>query len=132
MISFRIDWFDLVFVQKTFKSLLQHHRVKASILQCSAFFMAQISHLHVTTEKTITLTKLTFVGKVMSLGFNTLSRFVTAFLPRSERRLISWLQSLSAVILELKKIKSGTVFIVFPSICHENGPRCHDLSFLNV
>ena len=106
LISFRIDWFDLVVVQRTLKSLLQYHSVKASVLQCSAFFVVQISHPHVTTEKTITLTKLTFVGKVMSLRFNTLSRFVTDLLLRSERRLISWPQSLSAVILEPQMINS--------------------------
>ena len=104
LISFRIDWFDLLAVQEspeTLKSLLQHHSSKASILWCSAFFIVQLSHPYMTTGKTIALTKQTFVGKVMSLLFNMLSRLVTAFLPRSKRLLISWLQSPSAVILEL-------------------------------
>ena len=118
-ISFRIDWFDLLAVQGTFESLLQHHNSKASVLWCSAFFMLQLSHPYMTTGKTITLTKWTFVGKVMSLLFNTLSRFLIAFLPRSKRLLISWLQSPSAVIMEPKKIKSLTVSIDSPSICHE-------------
>ena len=108
LISFRIDWFDLLAVHKTLKSLLQHHSSKASILQCSAFFMVQLSHPYMTTGKTIALTRWTFVGKVMSLLFKMLSRFVIAFLPRSKRLLISWLQSPSRVILELKKIKSIT------------------------
>ena len=124
---------DLLAVQGTLKSLLQHDRSKASILQCSAFFVVQLSHLYMTTEKTIALTRQTFVGKVMSLLFNMLSRLVIAFLPRSKCLLISWLQSPSAVILEPKKIKSVTVSILSPSICHEvKGPRCHDLHFLNV
>ena len=111
LISFRIDWFDLLAVQVTLKSLLQHHSSKASILQLSAFFMVQLSHTYMTTGKTVTLTIWTFVGKVMSLLFNTLSRFVIAFLPRSKRLLISWPQSQSTVILEPKKIKSITIFI---------------------
>ena len=119
LISFRMDWLDLLAVQGTLKSLLQHHSSKASILQCSAFFMVQLSHPYVTTGKTIALTRRTFVGKVMSLLFNMLSRLVIAFLPRSKRLLISWLQSPSAVILEPKNIKSVTVSIVSPSICHE-------------
>ena len=119
MISFRIDWFDLLAMHGTLKSLLQHHNLKASILRCSAFFMVQLSHPYMTTGKTIALTKQTFVGKVISLLFNMLSRFVIAFLPRSKRLLISWHQSTSAVILEPKKIKSVTVSIVSPSICHE-------------
>ena len=119
LISFKIDWFDLLAVQGTLKSLLQHHNSKASILRCSAFFMVQLSHPYMTTGKTIPLTRQTFVGKVMSLLFNMLSRLVTAFLPRSKRLLISWLQSPSTVILEPKKIKSLTVSIVSPSICHE-------------
>ena len=102
-ISFRIDWFDVLSVQGTLKSLLQHHSSKASILQHSAFFMVQFSHPDITTGKIIALTRWTFVSKVMSLLFNTLSRFVIAFLPRSKRLLISWLQSPSAVILEPKK-----------------------------
>jgi len=108
----------LLAVQGTLKSLLQHHSSKASVLQCSAFFMIQLSHPYMTTGKTIALTRRTFVGKVMSLLFNMLSRLVIAFLPRSKRLLISWLQSPSKAILEPKKIKSVTVSIVFPSICH--------------
>ena len=104
LISFRIDWLDLLAVQGILKSLFQHHSSKALILQHSAFFMVQLSCPYMTTRKTIALTKRTFVGKVMSLLFNMLSRFVIAFLPRSKRHLISWLQSLSAVILEPKKI----------------------------
>ena len=119
MISFRIDWFDLLAIQGTLKSLLQHHSSKASILWCSAFFIVQLSHPYMTAGKTIALTIWTFVGKVMALLFNIQFRFVITFLPRSKRLLISWLQSLSTVILELKKIKSLTVSIVLPSICHE-------------
>ena len=111
LISFRIDWFDLLAVQGTLKSLLQYHSSKASILRHSAFFMVQISHPYMTTRKTVTLTRWTSVGKVMSLLFNMLSRLVIAFLPRSKHLLISWLQSPSAVILEPKKIKSLTVSI---------------------
>ena len=118
-ISFRIDWFDLLAVQGTLKSLLQHHSLKASILWCIAFFLVQLSHLYVTTVKTIVLTIQIFVSKVMSLLFNTLSRLVIAFLPRSKCLLISWLQSPSAEILEPKKIKSVTVCTVPRSICHE-------------
>ena len=114
-----IDWFDLLAVQGTLKSLLQHHSSKASVLQCSAFFMVQLSHPYMTPGKAIALTRLTFVGKVMSLVFNTLFRFVIPFLPGSKHLLISWLQLLSAVILEPKKIKSVTVSIVSLSICHE-------------
>ena len=110
---------DLLAVQGTLKSLLQHHSSKASIPQCSAFFIAQLSHPYMTTAKTIALTRRTFVGKIMSLLFNMLSRLVIAFLPRSKCLLISWLQSPSAVILEPQKIKSVTVFAVSPSICHE-------------
>ena len=110
---------DLLAVQGTLKSLLQHHSSKASSLLCSAFFIVQLSHLYMTTGKTIALTRQTFVGKVMSLLFNVLSRLVIAFLPRSKRLLISWLQSLSTVILEPPKIKSDTVSTVSPSICHE-------------
>ena len=120
LISFRIDWFDLLVVQGTLKSILQHHSSKASILWCSAFFMVQLSHPYMTIGKTIVLTRQTFVGKVMSLLFNMLSRLVIAFLPRSKRHLlISWLQSPSAVILEPKKIRSVSVSIVSSSICHE-------------
>ena len=119
LISFRMDWLDLLAVQGTLKSLLQHHSSKASILLCSAFFIVQLSHSYMTTGKTITLTRQTFVGKVISLLFHMLSRFVMAFLPRSKGLSISWLQSPSAVILEPRKIKSATVSIVSPSICHE-------------
>ena len=114
-----MDWFDLLSVQVTLKSLLQHHSSEASILWCSAFFIFQLSHPYMTTGKTIALTRQIFVGKLMSLLFNMLSRFVIAFLPRSKRLLISWLQSPSAVTLEPPKIKSLTVSIVFPSIFHE-------------
>ena len=119
VISFTMDWLDLLAVQGTLKSLLQHHSSKASILQHSAFFIVQVSHPYLTTGKTKTLTRWTFVGKVMSLLFNTLSRLVITFLPRSKCLLVSWLQSPSAVILEAKKIKSLTVSIVSLSICHE-------------
>ena len=105
LISFRIGWFDLLVVQGTLKSLLQHHSSKASILQCSAFFIVQFSHPYMTTGKIIALIRWTFVGKVMSLLFNILSKLAITFLPRSKRLLISWLQSPSAVILEPKKIK---------------------------
>ena len=119
LISFRMDWLDLLAVQGTLKSLLQHHSSKASILWCSAFFTVQFSHPYMTTGKTIVLTQQTFVGKVMSLLFNMLSRLVITFLPRSKCLLISWLQSPSAVILEPPKIKSDTVSTVSPSICYE-------------
>ena len=109
LISFRMDWFNLLDVQVTLKSLLQHHRSKASILQHSAFFIIQLSHPYMTIGKTIPLPRRTFVGKVMFLLFNMLSRLVITFLPRSKRLLISWLQSPSAVILEPPKIKSATV-----------------------
>ena len=133
LISFRMDCLDLLAVQGTLKCLLQHHSSKASILRCSAFFIVQLSHPYMTTGKTIALTRQTFVGKVMSLLFNMLSRLVITFLPRSKRLLISWLQSPSAVILEPKKIKWATVSTVSPSISHEvMGPDGHDLSFLNV
>ena len=118
LISFRMDWLDLLAVQGTLKSLLQHHSSKASILQPSAFFIVQLSHPYMTTGKTISLTRWTFVGKVMSLLFNMLPRFVIAFLPRNKRLLISWLQSPPAVTLEPPKIKSVTVSTVSPSICH--------------
>uniref|UniRef100_A0AC11D216 Uncharacterized protein n=1 Tax=Ovis aries TaxID=9940 RepID=A0AC11D216_SHEEP len=120
LISFRMDWLDLLAVQGNLKSLLQHHSSKASILRCSAFFTVQLSHPYMTTGKTIALTRRTLVGKVMSLLLNILSRLVIIFLPRSKRLLISWLQSPSAVILEPRKIKSDTVSTVSPpSICHE-------------
>ena len=117
--SFRMDWLDLLAVQGTLKSFLQHHSSKASILWCSAFFIVQFSHPYMTTGKTIALTRRTFVGKVMSLLFNMLSRLVIAFVPKSKHLLISGQQSLSAVILEPQKIKSLTVSIIFPSICHK-------------
>ena len=132
LISFRIDWLDLLAVQGTLKSLLQHHSSKAPILLYSAFFIVQLSHPYMTTGKTIPLTRWTFVGKVMSLPFNMLSRLVINFLPRSEHLLISWLQSPSAVILELRKIVNHC-FLCFPIYLPWNdGTRCHDLSFLNV
>ena len=133
LIYFRMDWLDLLAVQGTLKSLLQHHSSKASILQHSAFFIVQLSHSYMTTGKTIALTRWIFVGKIVSLLFNILSSLVLAFLPRSKRLLISWLQSPSVVIWEPKKIKSVTVSIVSSSICHEvMGPDEHHHSFLNV
>ena len=119
LISFRIDWFDLLAVQGTLKSLLQHHSSKASILWCSAFFMVQLSHRYMTTGKTIALTKCTFVSKLMSPPFNMLSRLVIALLPRSKHLLISWLQLPAAVILEPPKIKFLMVSTISPTICHE-------------
>ena len=119
LISFRMDWLDLLAVQGTLKRLLQHHSSKASILRHSVFFTVQLSHLYMTTGKTIALTRQTFVGKVMSLLFNMVSRLVITFLLRSKCLLITWLQSPSAVILEPPKIKFVTVSIVSPSICHE-------------
>ena len=110
---------DLLSVQRTLKSLLQHYSSKASILRCSVFIIVQLSHPYMTTGKNIALTRWTFVGKVMSLIFNMLSKLVLAFLPRSKRLLILWLQSPSAEILEPRKIKSVTVSIVSPSICHK-------------
>ena len=118
LVSFRMYWLDLLAVQGTLKSLLQHHSSKASILQHSAFLTVQLSHPYMTTGKTIALTRWTFVGKVISLLFNMLSRLVITFPPRSKHLLISWLQSPSAVILEPKKIKSVTVSIISLSICH--------------
>ena len=130
LISFRMDWLDLLAVQGTLKSLLQHHTSKASILQCSAFFIVQLSHPYMTTGKTIVLTRRTFVGKVMSLLLNMLSRLVITFLSRSKCLLISWLQSPSAVILEPPKIKSDTVSTVSPSVSHEvMGPDAMILVF---
>ena len=132
LISFRMDWLDLLAVQWTLKSLLQHHNSKASILQRSAFFMVQLSHSYVTTGKTITLTIWTFVGKVISLLFNKLSRCVVTFLPRSKHLLISWLQSSSEVILEPRKIVCHC-FHCFPIYLPRNdGTRCHDLCFWNA
>ena len=119
LISFGMDWLDLLAVQGSLKSLLQHHSSKASILWHSAFFTVQLSHPYMTTGKTIVLTRRAFVGKVMSLLFNMPSRLVITFLPRSKHLLISWLQSTSAVILEPPTIKSDTVSTVSPSICHE-------------
>ena len=119
LMSFRMDWLDLLAVRGTLKSLLQYHSSKASILRRSAFFTVQLSHPYMTTGKTIALTRWTFVGKVMSLLLNMLYRLVITFLPRSKCHLIPWLQSPSAVILELQKIKSDTVFTVSPSVSHE-------------
>ena len=119
LISFRMDQFDLLAVKGTLKNLLQHHNSKASILWCSAFFIVQLSHPYMTTGKTIALTRLAFVCKVMSLLFNMLSRLVIAFLPGSNHLLISWLQSPSTGILELTEIKSVTISIVAPSVCYE-------------
>ena len=131
LLCIRIDWFDLLAVQGTLKSLLQHHSLKTSIHQCSAFFMVQLLHPYMTAGKTIALTVWTFVSKVMSLLFNTLSRFVTAIPPRGKRLLILWLQSLSALILEPKKMKSNSTFS--PCICHEViGLDTMFLVFLNV
>ena len=130
LVSFRMDCWDLLAVQGTLKSLLQHYSSKASILRHSAFFTVQLSHPYMTTGKTIALTRQTFVGKVMSLLLNMLSRLVITFLPRSKRLLISWLQSRSAVILEPPKIKSDTVSTVSPSISHEvMGPDAMILVF---
>ena len=132
LISFRMDWLDLLAVQGTLKSLLQHQSSKASILQCSAFFTVQLSHPYMTTGKTIALTRQTFVGKVIALLFNMLSRLVITFLPRSKRLLISWLQSPSAVIWEPRKIMSVTVSTFPTYLPWSDGTRCHDLHFLNV
>ena len=133
LISFRMDGLDLLAVQGTLKSLLQHHSSKASVLRRSAFFIVQLSHPHMTTGKTIALMRWTIVDKVMCLLFNILSRLVITFLPRSKHLLISWLQSPSAVILEPPKIKSATVSTVSPSICHEvMGADAMILSFLNI
>ena len=132
LISLRMDWLDLLAVQGTLKSPLQHHSSKASILRCSAFFIIQLSHPYMTIGKTIALTRWTFVGKVISLLFNMLSRLVITFLPRSKCLLISWLQLPSVVILEPQKIVCHC-FYCFP-IClpWSDGTGCHDLSFLNV
>ena len=131
LISFSMDWFDLLVVQGTLKSLLQHHSLKASVLQLSAFLMVQPSYPYMTTGKTIALTRRTFFSKLMSLLFNMLSRLVIAFLPRSKCRLISWLHSPSEVILEPEKIKSETVSTVSPFSPWSDGTRCHDLRSLN-
>ena len=119
LISFKMDWVDLLAVQGTLKSLLLHHSSKASILRCSAFFIVQLSHPYMTTGKTRALTRWTFVGKVMSLLFSMLSRLVITFLPSSKHLLISWLQSPSAVVLDPQDIKSATVSTVSPSVCYE-------------
>jgi len=119
LISFRMDWLDLLAVQGSLKSLLQHHNSKESILWCSAFFMVQLSHPYMPTGKITALTRWIFVSKIMSLLLNMLYRLVIAFFPRSKHLLISWLQSSSAVILELMNIKSVTVSTVSPSICHK-------------
>ena len=132
LISSRMDWLGLLAVQGTLKSLLQHHGSKASIFQCSAFFTVQLSHPYMTTGKAIALTRWTFVGKVMSLLFNMLSRFVITFLPRSKRPSISWLQSPSAVTLEPPKIKSATVSLFPHLFAMKWWDRCHDLCFPNV
>ena len=130
LISFRMDWLDLLAVQGTLKSLLQHHSSKASILQCSAFFIVQLLHPYMTTGKTIALTRWTFVAQVMSLLFNMLSRLVTTFLPRSKCLLISWLQSPSAVILEPPQNKVTHCLHCFPIYLPcSDGTRCHDLKF---
>ena len=130
LISFRMDLLDLLAVQGTLKSLLQYHSSKASILQCSAFFMVQFSHSYMTTGKTIALTRRTFADKVMSLVFNMLSRLVITFLPRSKHLLISWLQSPPAVILEPPQNKVSHCFPIY--LPGGDGTGCHDLSFLNV
>ena len=133
LISFRMNWLDLLAVQGTLKGLLQHHSSKASVLRCSAFFIVQLSHPYMTTGKTRALTRWTFVGKVMSLLFNMLSRLVITFPPRSKRLLISWLQSPSAAILESPKNKISHCFHCFPIFLPwSDVTRCHDLSFLNV
>ena len=133
LFSFRMDCLELLAVQGTLESLLQHHSSKASILQFSAFFIVQLSHPYMTTVKTIALTRWTFVGKVISLPFNMLSRLVITFLPRSKCLLISWLQSPSAVILEPPQNKVCYCFHCFPIyLPWRDGTRCHDLSFLNV
>ena len=130
LISFWMNWLDLTAVQGILESFLQHHSSEASIFRRSTFFIVQPSHPYMTTGKTIALTRWTFVGKVMSLLFNKLSRLVIAFHPRSEHLLISWLQSPSTVILEPQKIKSATVSTVSPSICHEvMGPDAMILAF---
>ena len=133
LISFRMDWLDLLAVQGTLMSLLQHHSSKASILRRSAFFTVELSHPYMTIGKTIALTRWTFVGKVMSLVLNMLSRLVITFLPRSKCLLISWLQSPSALILEPPQNKVWHCFHCFPIYFQwSEGTRCHDLSFLNV
>ena len=133
LISFRMDWLDLLAVQGTLRSLLKHHSSKASVLWCSVFFIVQLSHPYMTTGKTIALTRQTFVGKVMSLLFNMLSRLVIALLPMSKRLLISWLQSPSAVIFGAQENKVCLCFHCFPTyLPWSDGTGCHDLCFLNL
>ena len=134
LISFRMDWLDLLAVQGTLKSLLQHHSSKASVLWCSAFFIIQLSHPYMTTGKIIALTSRTLVGKIrwMSLLFNILSRLVITFLPRSKHLFISWQQSPSAVILEPQKIMCVSCHCFSMYLQWSDGTRWHDLSFLNV
>ena len=133
LICFKMDWLDLLAIQGTLKSLLQHHSSKPSIFQHSAFFIVELSHPYMTTGKTIALTRWTFVGKVISLLFNKLSRLVVSFLPRSKSLLISWLQSPFAFILEPQKTKVSHCFHCFPIyFTWSDGTRCHDLSFLNI
>ena len=132
LISFRMYWLHLLAAQETLKSLLQHHSSKASILLCSAFFTVQLSHPYMTTGKTIALTRWTFVGKIMPLLFNMLSRLVTIFLPRSKSLLISWLQSPSTVTLEPPKIVCHCFHCFSTYLPWNDGTRCNDLSFLNV
>ena len=134
LISFRIDRLDLLAVQGTLKSLLQHHSsIKASVLQCSAFFMVQLSHMYMTTGKIIALARWTFVGKVMSLLFNMLSRLVITLLPRSKHLLISWLKSPSTVIFGAPQNKICHCFHCFPiNLPWSDGTGCRDLHFLNV
>ena len=129
---FRMDWLDLLAVQRTLKSLIQHHSSKASILHCSAFFTVQLSHPYITTRKTIALTRWTFVGKVMSLLFNMLSKLVITFLPRSKRLFISWLKSQSSVILESPPSPNKVCHCFSVYLPWSDGTRCHDLTFLNV
>ena len=131
LVSFWINWCDFLAGQETLKSFLQHHNLKVSFLQHSAFFIIQLSHLYMTTRKTIALTMWIFISKVMSLLFNMLSRFVIAFLPKNKCLLISWLQSPSTVILEPKKIKSVTASTFSPST-RSDGTRCHDLCVLSI
>ena len=130
LMSFRMDWFDILAVQGTLKSLLQHHSSKASNLLCSAFFIVQLSHPYMPTEKTIVLTRRTFVGKVMSLLFNMLSRLVITFLPRSKHLLISWLQSTICSDFRVSQNKVSYCFSIY--LPWSDGTRCHDPSFLNV
>ena len=130
LISFKVDWLDLLAVQGTLKSLLQYHNSKASIIHHSVFFVVQLAHPYMTTGKIIALTRWTFIGKVMSLVLNMLYRLVIAFLPRSKRLLISWLQSPSAVILEPPQNEVCHCFHIY--LPWSDGTRCHDLSFLNV